>query len=224
MADEPKPDEWLTVVGVVGDVVQDKSMSKHSMIYMPYLQSNFTFIMSQMTFVVRADASDVGVGRAMMTALREADPTIPARSVQTMDEAVSQVVAEPLFQTRLLTVFSIIAILLAAIGTYGVLAYDVAERTREIALRIALGAAPADVMRMVMQRTGVLALSGAAIGVAGSLAISRVLTTSLFEVTPTDPATLATVVVAILVVALLAGFVPARRATRVEVLKSLPQY
>ena len=218
-----KPEDWVTVIAVVSDVVQDKSMRKHSMIYMPYLQDNFRFLVSQMTYVVRTDVGAPNPARAMLTALREADRTVPAREVKTMDEAMLEVVAEPLFQTRLLSVFSIIAILLAAIGTYGVLAYDVAERTREIALRIALGATPSDVMRLVMRRTSALALTGAAIGVAGSLAVSRVLSKSLFEVKPTDPATLATVVAAIVIVALLAGFVPARRATRVEVLSALPQ-
>jgi len=139
-----------------------------------------------------------------------------------MDDAVLQVVAEPLFQTRLLAVFSAIAILLAAIGTYGVLAYDVTERSREIALRMALGATPADVMRMVMRRTGALALSGATVGAVGSIAVTGVLTKSLFEVKPTDPATFATMVAAIVIVALMAGFVPARRATRLDVLTTLP--
>jgi putative ABC transport system permease protein len=169
------------------------------------------------------DISGASIAPAMRAALQDVDASVPPQELRTMDEAMLQVVAEPLFQTRLLTVFSIIAILLAAIGTYGVLAYDVAERTREIALRMALGATPGDVMRMVLRRTGVLALSGAVVGVAGSLAITGVLTKSLFEVKPTDPATMATVVAAILFVAFVAGYVPARRASRVELLTALPR-
>ena len=225
MADKPADKDWLTVVGVVGDVVQDRSMGKHSTLYMPYLQSEWSFLLGHMTYVVRTDAnvaSVTSVAPAMRAALRAVDSAVPAQQLQTMDDAMLQVVAEPLFQTRLLTVFSIIALLLAAIGTYGVLAYDVAERSREIALRMALGATPGDVMRMVMRRTGALALSGAAAGVAGSLAVTGVLTKSLYEVKPGDPATLAAVVAAIVIVAFIAGWVPARRASRVEVLTALP--
>ena len=226
MADKPADKDWLTVVGVVSDVVQDRSMGKHSTLYMPYLQSQWGFLLGHMTYVVRSDAglgALASVAPAMRAALREVDSTVPAQQLQTMDDAMLQVVAEPLFQTRLLAVFSVIALLLAAIGTYGVLAYDVAERSREIALRMALGATPGDVMRMVMRRTGALALWGAAAGVAGSLAVTGVLTKSLYEVKPGDPATLAAVVAAIVFVALVAGWVPARRASRVEVLTALPR-
>jgi len=222
MSDKPGPKDWLTVIGVASDVMQDGSMEKHSTLYLPFLQSNWTFLLSHMTYVVRTDASGASGGPAMRAALRDVDATVPAQALQTMDDAMLQVIAEPLFQTRLLAVFSAIAMLLAAIGTYGVLAYDVTERSREIALRMALGATPADVMRMVMRRTGALALSGATIGTIGSVAITGVLTKSLFEVKPTDPATLATMVTAIVIVALMAGFIPARRATRLDVLTTLP--
>jgi predicted permease len=222
MADKPGPQDWLTVVGVANDVMQDGVTEKHSTIYLPYLQTGWLFLLSHMTYVVRSDAGAASIAPAMRAALREVDPAVPAQSLQTMDDAMLQVVAEPLFQTRLLTVFSVIAILLAAIGTYGVLAYDVTERSREIALRMALGATPSDVIRMVMRRTGTLAVSGAVVGAVGSIAITRVLTKSLFEVKPTDPATIASMIVVIVLVALAAGFVPARRAARLDVLTTLP--
>ena len=222
MSDQPGPNDWRTVIGVVNDVVQDRSLGKRSAVYLPYLQSPFPWLLGRMTYVVRSDAG-VDVAPAMRAALRGVDPGIPAQRLQTMDDAMLELVAEPLFQTRLLTVFSMLALLLAVIGTYGVLAYDVAERTREIALRLALGATPGAVTLMVLRRTARFALSGAVIGLAASLALTRVLTSSLFEVTPNDPATLATVVAAILVVALAAGYLPARRASRVEVLTALPQ-
>jgi hypothetical protein len=222
MSDQPGPHDWLTVVGVVNDVVQDRSLGKRSAVYLPYLQSAFPWLLGRMFYLVRSEAG-VNVAPAMRAALRDVDAAIPARQLQTMDDAMLEVVAEPLFQTRLLTVFSVLALLLAVIGTYGVLAYDVAERRREIALRLALGATPRAVTLMVLRRTGRLALSGAVIGIAASLAITRVLTASLFEVRPNDPATLATVVAGILLVALAAGYLPARRASRVEVLTALPQ-
>jgi predicted permease len=222
MSDQPGPNDWFTVVGVVNDVVQDRSLGKRSAVYLPYLQSPFPWLLGRMTYLVRSDAG-LDVAPAIRAALRDVDAAIPARQLQTMDDAMREVVAEPLFQTRLLTVFSVLALLLAVIGTYGVLAYDVAERTREIALRLALGATPRAVTLMVLRRTARFALTGAVIGIAVSLALTRVLTNSLFEVTPNDPATLATVVAAILLVALAAGYLPARRASRVEVLTALPQ-
>ena len=221
MSDQPGPNDWLTVVGVVNDVVQDRSLGKHSAVYVSYLQNSFPWLLGHMTYLVRSDA--VNVAPAMRAALRDVDAAIPAQQLQTMDDAMLEVVAEPLFQTRLLTVFSVLALLLAVIGTYGVLAYDVAERTREIALRLALGATPGAVTLMVLRRTARFALTGAVIGIAASLALTRVLTKSLFEVTPNDPATLATVFAAILLVALAAGYLPARRASHVDVLTALPQ-
>ena len=220
--DHPTPASWLTVVGVVSDVVQDRSMRPHSTMYFPYRQSTWSFILGHMTYVVRSDAG-ASVAPAMRAALRIADPNVPAQQLMSMDDALMEVAAEPVFQTRVISVFAAIAILLAAIGTYGVLAYDVTERTREIALRMALGATPWDVVRMVLRRTGVLAVTGAAVGVGGSLAVTRLLAKSLYDVTPTDPATMVTVVAGILVVALIAGLAPARRASKVEVLTALPR-
>ena len=220
MQEQPTPDSWLTVVGVVSDVVQDRSMSKRSTMYFPYQQSDWTWSLGSMTYVVRTDAG-ARLAPALRAALRAVDPAIPALQLMSMDDALMEVVAEPVFQTRLLAVFAAIALLLAAIGTYGVLAYDVAERTREIALRLALGATPAEVVRMVMRRTGALALGGVAIGLSGSLALTRVLAKSLYRVTPTDPVTIAAVVAAIVAVALLAGFTPAQRASRIQVTAAL---
>jgi putative ABC transport system permease protein len=224
MVDDPKPEQWMTVVGVVADVAQDRSMERHSAMYFPYAQSEWTFILGHMTYVVRMenDGGEAAMAPAMRSVLRAVDSTVPAQRLQSMDDALLDAVADPLFQTRLLAAFSLIAMVLAAIGTYGVLAYDVAERSREIALRMALGARPADVIAMVLRRTTVLAVSGAAIGLVASLGLTRVLEKSLYAVTPHDPATMLLVAMMILGVALLAGFVPARRASRVSVLTALP--
>jgi putative ABC transport system permease protein len=219
--EHPTPDSWLTVVGVVGDVVQDGSMRKHSTVYYPYLQSQWSFLLGHMTYVVRSDLG-ANVAPAMRAALRRLDPTVPPQQLMSMSDALLDVAAEPVFQTRVISIFAMIAILLAAIGTYGVLAYDVSERSREIALRMALGATPGDIVRMVLRRTGMLALLGVVVGVAGSLAVTRTLTKSLYDVTPTDPATMISVAAVILVVALFAGWGPARRASRVDVMAALP--
>jgi predicted permease len=221
MQDRPTPQDWVTVIGVVDDVLQDGTLTKHSTIYLPYRQARSLFFIDHMTFVVRAERDAERLIPAMREALREIDPTVPAEAVQTMDTSLLEVIAEPLFQTRLLAVFSLLALLLAAVGTYGVLAYDVTERTREIGRRIALGATPGAVMRMVMRRTASMAITGAAIGLVASLALDTFLTRALYDVTPGDPATMAVVVLAIVTTALLAGYVPARRATRISTLTAL---
>jgi putative ABC transport system permease protein len=219
--EHPTPDSWVTVIGVVSDVVQDASMRKHSTLYSSYLQSEWSWMLDHMTYVVRSDLG-ANVAPAMRAALHRVDPSVPPQQLMSMNDALLEVAAEPVFQTRVISVFAAIAILLAAIGTYGVLAYDVSERSREIALRMALGATPRDIIRMVLRRTGVLVLSGIVVGVVGSLAVTGVLTKSLYDVKPTDPATMTMVVLAIFVVALMAGWVPARRASRVDVMAALP--
>ncbi len=220
MQDHPGPNDWLTVIGVVNDVVQDAELSRHSMIYVPYLQTTFPFFISHMTFVVRP-VPGASIAAVMRAALRDVDAAVPAQALQTMDQSMMETIAEPVFQMRLLATFAFLALLLAALGTYGVLAYDVTERTREIGLRMALGATPGNVLRMVLGRTATLALLGAALGVAGSLTLTSVLTKSLFEVKPTDPMTLAAVTVVLLLAALLAGYLPAQRAAGVRALTTL---
>lgn len=222
MSDKPGPGDWLTVVGVVNDVVQDEELSRHSTLYLPYLQTSSRFFTAHMTFVVRSDVTGANTISAMRGVLREIDAAVPAQALQTMDESMLATIAEPVFQMRLLTAFSLLALILAAIGTYGVLAYDVTQRTREIGLRMALGATARDVMRLVMRRTALLALAGAALGVLGSLAVTSVLTKSLYEVKPTDPLTIAVVTGTIVLVALLAGYLPAQRATKIQALTVLP--
>ena len=196
--------------------------TRHAALYLPYLQMQRTFFIEQMTYAVRTVVEPHSVMRAMRDAMREVDPNIAPQALSTMDEFVATTTAEPLFQTRLLTIFSVLALVLAAIGTYGVLAYDVSERTHEIGLRMALGATPATMMRMVLRRTMALAVPGVVLGMAGALAVTGVLTKSLFGVKPTDPSTLLMVSLTLVIVALLAGYVPARRATKVQVLTALP--
>jgi ABC-type antimicrobial peptide transport system permease subunit len=138
-----------------------------------------------------------------------------------MEALVAGTIAEPRFHTRLFGVFSILALALAAVGVYGVLASSVAERRREIGIRIALGADRASVAGMIVRRTLVLAATGVLLGTIGGLLLTRVLSTFLFGVTPTDPATFAMAAAGLVLVALIAGFVPARKATTVDPLIAL---
>jgi len=143
------------------------------------------------------------------------------QSIATMQELVAATTAEPRFQARLLGVFSLLALLLATVGIYGVLAYSVSQRTHEIGIRMALGAETGDVVGMVLRRTAVLAGAGILLGAAGALVLTRVLARFLFEVKPADPATFLSVAVVLAVVAMAAGFIPARRATRIDPAVSL---
>ncbi|TMG01127.1 MAG: ABC transporter permease, partial [Chloroflexi bacterium] len=179
MQDDPGPTDWLTVIGVVNDVVQDEQLTRHSTIYLPYLQMTSPGFINHMTYVVRPAPGAANVAPAMRAALRDVDRAVPAQALQTMDQSMLDTIAEPVFQMRLLTGFALLALLLAALGTYGVLAYDVTERTREIGLRLALGATPGNVLRMVLGRTAALALAGALLGLGGALLLTRVLTKSL---------------------------------------------
>ena len=167
MQQRPGPQDWLTVIGVVGDVVQDGKLSRHSSVYLPYLQTTTRGFLTPMTFVVRQAPGVSNVMTAMRAALREVDAGVPAQALQTMDRSMMETIAEPVFQMRVLATFALLALLLAVLGMYGVLAYDVTARTREIGLRMALGATPGSVLRMVLGRTVVLALLGGGIGIAG---------------------------------------------------------
>ena len=223
MKDHPGPGDWLTVIGVVRDIVQDRELKAQPTIYLPYLQTDPVFFIRRMTYVVRTTPGASNVVSAMRAALRDVDAAIPAQALQTMDASMLDLIAEPLFQMRLLTTFSMLALLLAVIGTYGVLAYDVAERTREIGIRIALGAGARDVRRMIVGRTLWFAVVGIALGSASALLGTRLLARFLFSVTPTDPPTFAGTAVVLMVAALAAGGVPALRATRVDPILALRQ-
>ena len=220
--DRPRPEDWMTIVGVVEEVRQQNLTEKpHAAIYQPYLQVTRQGWLSHMTFAVHTASNPQSVAGAMRGVLREVDRDLPVQSIATMEEAIAATTAEPLFQTRLLAAFSLLALILSAIGIYGVLAYSVTERRHEIGIRMALGAGRGEVIRMVLRRTLVLASGGVALGTVGGLAVTRVLAKLLYDVKPTDPGTFAAVAVLLTGVALLAGLLPARRATKVDPLVAL---
>jgi len=222
MEDVPGPGDWLTVVGVVDDVGQTTiDTHRDPAIYQPIRQLTRTFFLDHMSFVVLSTGDPSTLVPAMRQAMHEVDPNQPIGSIGTVDSAISASVAEPLFQARLIGVFSVFALLLAAIGIYGVVAYSVAERTHEIGIRVALGAARRDVVRLVLRRILKLVVPGVVLGIGGALATTRVLSTLLFGVKPNDPATFVGVAVLLVCVAFVAGFVPARRASRVDPLIAL---
>jgi putative ABC transport system permease protein len=139
----------------------------------------------------------------------------------TMNQALSDVIARPRFNVFLLSIFSVIALMLAAVGIYGVMSYTVAQRTREIGVRIALGAQASDVLKLVVGQGMMLALIGVAIGIAGALGVTRLMSNRLYDVTATDPLTFIAVSGLMTAIALLACYIPARRATRVDPMVAL---
>ena len=153
---------------------------------------------------------------AIREAIRAYDPDLPVDDTRTLEDRIGESVARERFNVTLLGAFSILAVTLAALGLYGVLSFAIARRTREIGIRMALGAGVPAVLKLVLARGLMLALAGITIGLAGALALTRLAESMLFGVSPTDPSTLAVVTVALFAVALLASWIPARRAARVD--------
>jgi putative ABC transport system permease protein len=217
LRDNPAPEDWLTVVGIVDDVRQwGPHEPAHAAIYQPYLQVSRPFFINHMSFAIRTAADPLRLAPAIRSVLRDVDRNQPAQSIVPMTDVMSAATAEPAFQARLLTIFASLALILAAVGIYGVVAYAVSQRTQEIGVRMALGAQAGTVVWMVLGRTLLLSAAGVALGACGALAATRILATLLFEITPTDPATFSAVASIILLVALAAAVVPALRAARID--------
>ncbi len=205
------PDE---IVGVVGDVKHSGlDVEPRPMIYWPHRRDPFPFF----TVAVRSDAAAAAdLSAATIAEVHAMDPDLPVFGVRPMDDIVGASVAQPRLTMALLLVFAALAAVLAAIGIYGLLTYWVSQRTREIGIRIAIGADPQRVMRLVLGQSLALIGLGLGLGIAGAIALSRVLDSLLFEVSATDPATLVTVSGLMLAVGLVACYAPARRATRID--------
>jgi putative ABC transport system permease protein len=211
-------DGFYEVVGVVGNVRHSGlDADAAPTMYVPYTQDIF----AQMWILARAEGDPAALTNGLRQALRETDPSIPMSSVATMSSILGDSVAQRRFSMLLLVVFAGIALFLAAVGLYGVVAYAVSQRTREIGLRLAIGAAPVDVLRMVIGGGLKLALVGVVIGLAGAWALSGLMRSLLFDLDPVDVSSYLATAVALLAVAALAAYVPARRAMRVDPLVAL---
>jgi putative ABC transport system permease protein len=211
----PNPVE---IVGVVADARQtDLKDAPQPTIFLANPQAPMYFA----RLVVRTRNDPRQLARAVQAAIHRVDPDQAISDVQTMDDIISDSVARPRFQVELLMVFAGIAVLLATIGVYGVVSYSVTQRTQEIGIRVALGARAGDVSRLVLREGLLLGGLGVALGLAAAVACTRVLRSLLFEVTPTDPATLGAVAGLLLAVALAASLLPARRAAKVDPMAAL---
>jgi putative ABC transport system permease protein len=209
---------WLTVVGVVGDM-RRQSLERQpiAQIFQPYLQSPER----RLILLIRATGEPIRLAPVVRSEIRALDKTVLVNGIATLESQLDQRVAERRFQTWLLALFSALALLLAAVGVYGLMSYTVTQSAREFGIRMALGARPRDVVRLVVGRGLALSATGVVIGLAAAFALTRVLAGLLFGVTATDPTTFLVAPLVLLLVALLACFAPAWRATKVDPMVAL---
>ncbi|MGB6875002.1 MAG: ABC transporter permease [Candidatus Acidiferrales bacterium] len=219
----------LTVVGIVGDV-SDSTLDTKPLphVYAPYLQvadaqmeDTIMNVARSMNIAVRTAGDPAALTSAVTEQIHALDPDLAIAQIRTMDQDMEVSVAGPKFNTFLLGIFSLAALFLAAIGIYGVLAYTVAQQTHEIGVRMALGAQPRHVLRLVLAHGARLALIGIVIGLLAAFGLTRLMASLLYGISASDPLTFAAVAVALFAVALLACYIPARRAMRVDPMVAL---
>jgi predicted permease len=218
---------WMKIVGVVKNLKQqDWADPPYAEMFLPYYQTRSYLEDTQsrvnyMTLVARTKGDPSDAVATVQNAIWSLDKNVTIAEVRTMDDIVENANSQPRFYLVLLGSFAAVALLLAAVGMYGVMSYAVAQRTHEIGIRMALGASQGDVLRMVVRQGVVLALTGAVVGLVGSLLSTRLMVSFLYGVQPRDPLTIAFVWVVLTSVALLACYIPARRATRVDPIVAL---
>jgi predicted permease len=211
------PAQAIEIVGVVADTKESFKANPIRMIYMPNEErSEFGN-----TLYVRTAGDPDRYKPAIVQALREFNQEVSVSAITSLDERVELSVGEERLLGRLLSVFGLLALVLASVGLFGVMAYSVVRRTAEIGVRMALGARRSGVVVMILREAGILALGGIALGIPAVFASKRLLSRFLFGLTATDPTTLASVAVGLMIVAVLAGYVPAWRASRVDPLIAL---
>jgi predicted permease len=215
--------EWISIVAVCGSIKHNGlDIAPDAEIYVPYPQTSagaLTFVGRQLNFVVRS-AAPASIAPALRTAIGSRDPNLVVK-VNTMESLIDDSIAQPRFRTWLIGVFSIFALTLACLGIYGVIAYLVTQRYKEIGIRMALGATRANILQLILARTFKLTAAGILAGLIAAFFLSRFLSSILFGITAHDALTFVAVPLCLIVIALLAGYLPARRATRVDPVNSL---
>jgi putative ABC transport system permease protein len=206
------------IVGVVADTKQyGRDADNTSQIYQPYLQRPW----GSMTLIIRTTGNPLKSANAVRREVHALDKDQPVADIQTMEEIVSRSVGDRRFSMLLLTVFAGLAMVLAAVGTYGVMAYTVVQRTHEIGIRMAIGARAGDILFLVVREGAALAGTGVVVGAVAALALTRVLKSQLYQVSATDPLVFSGVVALLLGVAMLASLIPALRASAVDPIRAL---
>ena len=218
---EGSPPRWVQIVGVVGDV-RNRGLTEPPQpeVFVPVRQQIEGWN-NQLFLTIRTQSDPLAMLPAVRKTIATLDPLQPVYLIQTLDNAFAEAVAQRRAAMLLISIFAFVALLLAGVGIYGLMSYMVNERTHEIGIRMALGAAGGDVLRLVIRQTLMLIGIGATLGIAGALMLGKALTSLVFEVTPSDPATLVSVTVVLTLVALAATLVPGLRATRVTPLVAL---
>jgi putative ABC transport system permease protein len=210
--------EWLTVVGVVGDSKrQDLQTAPGPAVYV----SHHTFTLPYMSVIVRSGAGEAAIGEAVRAAVRTLDRELPIGDVDAFDHVLARATGQPRFRALLIGSFAVAALLLAGVGLYGLISYTVAQRVPEIGVRLALGATPGQVGRLVLGQGLALAGAGVAVGLVGAVGATRLLEGLLFSVSATDPTVYAGLAALLLTIAALACYLPARRAMRVDPMTAL---
>jgi putative ABC transport system permease protein len=220
---KPQAPRWRTIVGIVGHVKHySLDVEGREQIYFPHRQPLFgVFAPRDMTLAVRTSLDPSSLTTAIRDQVFALDKDLALYNIATMDELVSNSVAQPRLNLSLLVAFAALALVLAAVGVYGVMAYTVTQRTQEFGIRMALGASSTNVLKQVFLEGGRLAALGLAFGLIAALALTRLMSSLLFDVRPSDPLTLVVAVAVLAFVALAACYIPARRATRVDPLVAL---
>ncbi len=212
---------YMEVIGVVGDVLQGLDTDPKAEMYLPYRQADALLPVLQLSIVLRTAADPRLQAAALRSALAEIDPNEPLVKVRTMEDNMAATVTQPRFRTWLIGIFAGLALVLAAVGLYGVLSYSVTQRTNEIGIRVTLGAQRSGIFRIIVGEGLRLALVGVAIGTIAALLFSRVLRTFLYGISTFDPITFIITAALLTLVAVAASFFPARRATGVDPLIAL---
>jgi predicted permease len=218
--DHPKDKDWITIIGVVGDV-KDKpnSPSAEPAFWWPFLQARYGS--QDLLLAVRSTSDPHLLVNAIRQQVARLDPALAVADIRTMDQIVTASVSTPRFAFLLIGLFGTLAMTLAAIGTYGVIAYSVSQRTAEFGLRMALGAQRFDLLSLVLLQAGKLVLVGTAAGMLLALALAQALRSLIYQVSPADPLTFAAIGIAVLLIAILAGYIPARKATQADPMEAL---
>jgi putative ABC transport system permease protein len=211
----------MEIVGVVGDVRPGLGVDPQTEMYLPYRQADLVLPVFQLSVVLRTASDPQLQTAALRSALAEVDPNQPLVRVRTMEENMAATVAQPRFRTWLIGIFAALALILAAVGVYGVMSYTVTQRTNEMGIRVTLGAQPEDVFRIVVGEGLRLAFAGVGVGILAALALTRLLQSFLFGVSAYDPITFGGVALILTFVAVAASFFPARRATLVDPMVAL---